>query len=98
MFKGSQLLDTFPWIALTHKQGHQVDICEALHNRDARLYHISDKSPDGTQVLDEPKWFFDFKHSKGQTRSIEIPEEQATELSEHCGVKIETFADDVFWF
>lgn len=98
MFKKSQLLPYFPWVELTHKSGRVVDLCEAFAKRDARLYHVSDKSPDGTQIMDKPQWYLDFKHTKGNTQTIEILQEQAEELSEHCGVKIETFEDGVFWF
>lgn len=98
MFKNSQLLPYFPWVELTHKNGRTVSVCEALSKRDARLYHVSDKTPEGVQILNEPKWYFDFKHTKGNTQTIEISQEQAEELSEHCNVKIETFEDGIFWF
>ncbi len=98
MFKSSQLLPHFPWVALRHKDGYVVDLCEALKFRDARLYHVSDKTPDGFQILDEAKWYLDFKHIKGNTQTIELPQSQAEEIAEHCGVKIETFEDGVFWF
>ena len=98
MFKKSQLLPSYPWVELTHKDGFIVDLCEALNHRDARLYHVSDKNPDGFQILDQPKWYFDFKHVKGNTQTIEITQDQAEELADACGVKIETFEDGVFWF
>ncbi len=98
MFKQSQLLPQFPWVELTHKDGFVVDLCEALRFRDARLYHMSDVTEDGTPVMDTPKWFLDFKHVKGQTRTIEITQAQAEEISDHCGAKIETFSDGAFWF
>lgn len=98
MFKSSQLLPYFPWVELTHKNGQVVDLCMALSYRDARLYYVSDKTPEGVQILDEPKWYLDFKHIKGNTQTIEITQDQAEELSEHCGAKIETFEDGVFWF
>jgi len=98
MFKNSQLLPYFPWIELTHKNGTVVDLCAALTNRDARLYFVSDKSPDGIQMMDRPQWYFDFKHSSGNTRTIEILQEQAEEISASCGCKIETFEDGIFWF
>ncbi len=98
MFKKSQILPHFPYVELTLKDGRLVDTCKALQYRDARLYHVSDKAPDGTQIMDKPQWFFDFKHAKGQTQTIEILQEQAEELCEACAVKIETFEDGTFWF
>lgn len=98
MFKNSQMLPYFPWVQLTHRDGQVVDLCKALKFRDARLYHVSDKTPEGVQILDHPQWYFDFKHVRGNTQTIEITQEQAEEISEHCGVKIETFEDGIFWF
>lgn len=98
MFKKSQILAFYPWVELTHKNGQIVDLCEALKYRDARLYHVSDKSPDGTQILNEPKWYLDFKHARGNTQSIELSQDQAEEISERCKAKIETFEDGIFWF
>jgi len=98
MYKNSQILPRFPWVEFTSKDGRHVGICEAIASKGARLYHISDKTPDGLQILDEPKWYVEFKHARGQTQSIELDKEQAEEISEHCSAKIETFEDGLFWF
>jgi hypothetical protein len=98
MFIKSQLLPHYPYVDLFLADGRKVELCEALSYRDARLYHVSHLNSEGFQILDNPQWFLDFKHVNGQTRSIEITESQALEISEACKVKVETFSDGIFWF
>lgn len=97
MFHSSQILPHFPYVELYLRDGRQIDLCKALFYRDARLYHISHLSPDGTQILDEPKWFLEFKKSRN-TQAIELDQEQAEEIAKNCNAKIETFEDGTFWF
>lgn len=98
MFAKSQLLPHFPYVELFLADGRSVDLCKAIEYRDARLYHVSDKTPEGVQLLERPEWYLDYKHVKGQTKTIELTQEQAEEIVEHCGCKIETFEDGIFWF
>jgi hypothetical protein len=97
MFKSSQLLPNFPYVELYLNDGRKVDLCKALMYRDARLYHISHLGPDGTQILDQPKWFVEFKKERN-TQAIEIYQDMAEEIAKECNAKIETFEDGAFWF